>query len=62
MSNTKSQREPANIRCAICGAPVAECDVPGMHGMIRDRAKAAADQLDEQRRVAYRHHRAEDGE
>lgn len=39
-----AKRQPANVLCAMCGAPVATCTVPGLHGMIRDRARAAADQ------------------
>jgi hypothetical protein len=34
---------PGDRRCAYCGRPLAACTVPGLHGMIRDRAAAAAD-------------------
>ena len=40
----KSKREPANVLCVICGAPVTHCTIGGLHGMIRDRAALAASQ------------------
>jgi len=27
--------------CAVCGKPTADCKIPGLHGMLRDRSAAA---------------------
>ncbi len=49
MSETPKKRQPADVLCAMCGQPVDECKVGGMHGMIRERARAAAQQLREKK-------------
>jgi ribosomal protein S27E len=41
MRNPNVKREPANVRCIICGAPLAECSIGGLHGIIRDKAAKA---------------------
>lgn len=48
----KVKRQPANVLCVMCGAPVASCSIPGLHGMLRDRARAAADQAAAQKAAA----------
>jgi hypothetical protein len=27
--------------CAVCGKPTADCKIPGLHGMLRDRSAEA---------------------
>lgn len=38
---TKSKRQPADTHCIYCGRPVADCNVGGLHGMLRERAALA---------------------
>lgn len=39
------KRQPADVLCAICGRPVAECTVGGLHGQIRDKAAKATREM-----------------
>jgi hypothetical protein len=31
--------------CAVCGREIASCAIPGLHGMVRERAARAAEEL-----------------
>jgi len=39
------QVRPADVACAICGRDIDKCKVPGLHGMVRERAALGVKQL-----------------
>ena len=43
--NAGRKRQPADVLCTICGADLPDCTIGGLHGMVRDRAALATQQL-----------------
>lgn len=39
---TTKTRKPVDTHCTVCGRPIAECTVGGLHGTVRDAAVKAA--------------------